>query len=214
MIRHLQRWARKYRERGKYTPVGGAFHWIMAAAVTYQLYSGWDMQRHLVGGQKLDAYQLHSEIGLTLLLLGVLRLGWRLAVPIPINDRDEEGWRATVAHATHAAFYVLFAVLPISGWMMWSAIQPARPLYVAGLLPVPAMPFHHLSPEWQFWMLEKTLAVHVISVVVLTVLIVMHVGAALKHHFWDRDDVLEGMLPDVPHTSSHPGGKHYNPPEA
>jgi len=212
MIRALHRWAKRYHRRGKYTPVGVAFHWIMAAVVIYQLVTGWMMQRYLVGPDKLEAYKLHSEIGLTLLVLGALRLVWRLMVPGPINDADRQGWQTTLAHATHAIFYMLFAVLPLSGWVMWSAIQPARPLHLAGLTPVPPMPFHTLSREWQYRVLDLSEDVHVTGVIVLSVLVTFHVAAALKHHFWDRDDVLEGMLPEVPDSHSHPEAPRHSAP--
>ena len=128
-VQQWREWSVSYRERGKYTPVGVAFHWIMAAVVMWQLVTGWRMQRYLVGPDKLEAYAVHSEVGLTLLVLGALRLLWRLIVPGPINDADKQGWRTTVAHATHAIFYALFTLLPLSGWAMWSAIQPARYSY-------------------------------------------------------------------------------------
>ena len=211
MIRQLQEWSRSYRERGKYTPVGTAFHWIMAAAVTYQLVGGWVMQRYLVGPDKLEAYRLHTEVGLSLLALGVARLLWRMIVPGPINDADNQGWKTTVAHAIHIAFYALFAVLPLSGWMMWSAIQPAEPLYLAGVIPVPNMPFHNLSPEWQFWIMDRALWVHVAGVIMLSLLVPGHALAAIKHHFWDKDDVLKGMLPEIVDSEWHPGGPDYNP---
>ena len=196
----LRRWSQSYRDRGKYTPVGVAFHWTMAALVVYQLASGWWMQRYLVGPDKLDAYQAHSSVGLTILLVGALRLLWRLIVPGPINDADNQGWRSGVAHAIHAVFYTLFVLLPLSGWMLWSAIQPAEPLYLAGLVAVPEMPFQDLSPAWQFRILNMAEDVHVICVVVLALLVPAHAAAAVKHHFWDRDDVFEGMLPEVPNT--------------
>lgn len=211
MIRGLRGWAERYRERGKYTPVGVAFHWIMAAVVLYQLFTGWMMQRYPVGADKLEAYAEHSQIGLTLLLLGALRLVWRLMVPGPINDADKLGWRSRVAHATHAIFYALFVVLPLSGWIMWSAIQPARPLYLAGLVPVPAMPFQTLSTAWQYRLLDFAEDVHVAGVILLTLLVPAHAFAALKHHFWDRHDVLEGMLPEVPDEFDHPSGRRYSP---
>lgn len=211
MNKAIRDWAEQFRERGKYTPVGVAFHWIMAALVIYQLFSGWAMQRHLVGPDKIDAYRLHSEIGLTLLLLGVLRLIWRLIVPGPINDADEPGWRNTLAHLTHLAFYALFAVLPLSGWMVWSAIQPAEPLRLAGLITVPAMPFHNFSPEWQAWVLEQALRVHVAGVILLSLLVPVHALAAIKHHIWDQDDVFKGMLPEIADSEWHPGGPDYSP---
>lgn len=212
MNKAFRHWIEGFRDRGKYTPVGVTFHWVMAAVVIYQLVSGWLMQRYLVGPAKLDAYALHSEVGLTLLVIGAMRLLWRLMVPGPINDADNQGWRSKVAHAIHAMFYALFTVLPLSGWAMWSAIQPARELQLAGLVPVPAMPFQDLSPEWQFWVLDVAEDVHVACAILLTVLVPAHAFAAIKHHFWDRDDVFEGMLPEVADTHWHPGGPNYSRP--
>ena len=214
MIGGLRDWADRYRSRGKYTPVGVAFHWVMAGVVLYQLFTGWMMQRNLVGADKLEAYADHSEVGLALLLLGVLRLVWRLMLPGPINDADRMGWRSRVAHAMHATFYALFTVLPLSGWVMWSAIQPPRALYLAGVVPIPAMPFQTLSTAWQYRLLDAAEDVHAAGIVLLTLLVPVHAFAALKHHFWDRNDVLEGILPEVPDDFGHPSGAHYSPREA
>ena len=211
MIRSLRNWAQRYRVRGKYTPVGVTFHWIMAGMVIYQLSSGWLMPRHMVGPDKLEVYRLHAEIGLTLLLLGALRLLWRLMVPGPINDADNQGWRSTFAHSVQIAFYALFLMIPLSGWVLWSAIQPPRPLSLAGLVPVSAMPFQDLTPEWQYWLLHYAKKVHVVGIIMLSLLVTLHAAAAIKHHFWDRDDVFEGILPEVPDARSHPSGARYTP---
>jgi cytochrome b561 len=80
---------------------------------------------------------------------------------------------------------------------MWSAIQPARPLQLAGLIPLPPMPFYDLSPAWQFRVLDIAQDLHIAGVIGLTLLLPMHIGAALKHHFWNRDDVVEGILPEI-----------------
>lgn len=195
---HLIRdWAASYTERGKYSPIGIWFHWIMAAVVIYQLGSGWMMQRYPVGAEKLAAYALHSEIGLTLLLIALLRGLWRLYIPDPVNDSDAPRWQSRTAKIIHYAFYGLFALLPLSGWCMWSAIQPARPLNLAGVIPLPPMPFYDLSPAWQYQVLGWAEDLHLIGIVGLVLLIPLHVGAALKHHFWDRDDVVKGILPEI-----------------
>ncbi|GGD55373.1 cytochrome b [Erythrobacter arachoides] len=211
-MNRLGQWAKGYRDRGRYTPVGVAFHWIMAAVVIFQLGTGWWIQRYLVGGEKLDAYALHSQIGLSLLALGLLRLLWRLIVPGPINDADEPGVASTIAHITHAIFYALFTILPLSGWAMWSAIQPARPLFLAGIIPVPPMPFYDLSRAWQFRVLDWAMDVHVAAVIVLALLVPAHALAAIKHHFIDGDDVLEGMFPEVQDRRQHPQGARHTPP--
>lgn len=212
MIGPLRDWADRYRSRGKYTPVGVAFHWIMAAMIVTQLLSGWYMQRQPVGAEKLSAYAFHSQLGLAVLLLGALRLVWRLMVPGPINDADAPGVASTIAHLIHAIFYALFVLLPLSGWALWSAVQPGQPLYLAGFIPVPVMPFQDFSPEMAEWAMRLAMNVHVACVVVLSLLVPAHALAAIKHHFWDRDDVLEGMLPEVPDTEWHPGGPNYSPP--
>lgn len=212
MTEGLRRWAGRYRAKGRYTPVGVAFHWIMAAAVIVQLGSGWWIQRFLAGPDKLSAYAQHTQIGLTLLLLGFLRLAWRIVVPGPINDADKPGIESIAAHATHAAFYALFTILPLSGWAMWSAIYPAERLHLAGLIPVPAMPFHDLSRAWQFRVLDWALDVHVAGAIALALLIPAHALAALKHHLVDRDDVLEGMLPELADHRDHPEGAQHTPP--
>ena len=211
MIRAIRRWAKRHGRKGRYTPVGIAFHWVMAALVLYQLWSGWMLERYLVGGEKLQAYQSHSEIGLSLLLLAVLRAVWRLIVPGPINDADRLGWQTTAAHITHILFYGLFALLPLSGWAMWSALQPAAPLSLAGVVPVPAMPFYDLSPGWQRWVLNVSEDAHGLGVVGLALLVPLHVGAALKHHFWAKHDVLEGILPAIPDSQDHPAGAQHAP---
>lgn len=208
----LQAWADGYRNRGRYTPVGVAFHWTMAAVVIFQLGTGWWMQRYLVGADKIAAYQLHSEIGLTLLTLGLLRLLWRTLVPGPINDADKPGFSSKIAHATHALFYALFTVLPLTGWTMWSAIRPAEPLSLAGLLPVPPMPFAELSRAWQFQVLEWSMSLHLYSVVLLALLVPAHALAAIKHHLVDRDDVFEGMLPELTDHHRHPAGPQHSAP--
>jgi cytochrome b561 len=210
MIAAIRNWARRHSDEGRYTPVGIVFHWTMAALILYQLWTGWAMERELVGGDKLAAYRVHSEIGLTLLLLAALRAIWRIIVPGPINDADIPGWRADLASLTHILFYALFALLPLSGWAMLSAIQPAQRLELAGLLPVPPMPFHSLSPAWQEWVLDAAEDVHGVGIAALVVLVPLHVGAALKHHFWDRHDVLEGILPEIPDDFSHPQGPRHS----
>ena len=208
---HVRTWAISYTRAGKYSPVGVWFHWIMAGLVLFQLVYGWMMSRGPVGGDKLAAYALHSELGLAILLLAILRFAWRLFIPDPINDADAPGWESTAAHATHVLFYSLFALLPLSGWAMWSAIQPAEPLRIGGLIPLPAMPFHTLSPEWQFHVLDWAENLHLWGVVGLALLVPLHVGAALKHHFWDRDDVVTGILPEIQDDETAPDHAQYNP---
>lgn len=198
MIAALRDWANSHTAEGRYSPVGVAFHWVMAALILFQLGWGWWMTRLPVGADKLSGYQLHSSVGLVILVLAILRFAWRLIVTDPVNDADRPGWQSKAAHVTAWAFYIAFFGLPLSGWAMWSALGDGAPLRLAGLLPWPDMPFEGLSVAWQWTVMDWTETIHIWLAWFTAALIPLHVGAALKHHFWDRHDVLEAMLPHVP----------------
>ena len=198
MIRQIRAWAERHTAERRYSPVGIVFHWVMAALIAFQLYWGWYMGRLPAGVGKAEAFQVHSDVGLFMLLLATLRFVWRLIVPGPINDADRLGWQTRAAEATHVVFYACFFGLPLSGWAMWSAVEGAPDLAMLGLLPWPMLPFQEIERPLQWLILDWAEGVHLFLVVVLLVMIPLHVSAALKHHFVDRHDVLEGMLPELP----------------
>lgn len=198
MISRLREWGNSYTKRGRYSPVGKAFHWIMAALVLFQMGWGFWADWMIPGGDKVVAYQVHSAAGLPVLLLAMGRMIWRVLITDPYNDADTQGFQTTVAHATAVLFYLAFFTLPLSGWAMWSAIAAPGPLYLAGFIPWPQLPFSQLEPQTAFIILDIAEDVHTASVILLLLLIPAHVGAALKHHFWNRHDVLRGMLPEIP----------------
>lgn len=197
MIEAIRAWAARHAAEGRYSPVGQVFHWVMAALISFQLYWGWHMSRLPVGGEKLAGYMVHAELGLLMLVLAAFRAIWRMIVPGPVNDADRLGWQTVAAHITHILFYICFFGLPLSGWAMWSALGPQLPLSIAGVIPWPQMPFDTL-PAWiQWWVLDWAEGIHAFLILLLVAMIPMHVGAALKHHFWDKHDVLRGMLPEL-----------------
>lgn len=196
MIEAIRRWAARHTAERRYSPVGITFHWTMALLITFQLYWGWHMGQLPVGAEKLDGYRLHSELGLLMLVLAGLRLLWRIIVPGPLNDADTLGWQTKLAYLTHALFYICFFGLPLSGWAMWSALGEGPDLSLAGIS-WPQMPFHQVPIAVQWTVLDWAEDIHTVLVVLLLVMVPAHVGAALKHHFWDRHDVLIGMLPEL-----------------
>lgn len=198
MIERLRAWGNSYTKRGRFSPVGIAFHWIMAALVLFQIGWGFWTDWMMPGGDKVMAYQIHSAAGLPILLLALGRIVWRMLIDDPYNDADTQGWRTKVAHATAMLFYVTFFTLPLSGWVMWSSVASPGPLYLGGFLPWPQVPLNGFEPITRYAILDIAEDVHIGSVILLLLLIPAHVGAALKHHFWDHHDVLRGMLPDVP----------------
>ncbi|GAA4015234.1 hypothetical protein GCM10022280_12360 [Sphingomonas swuensis] len=212
MIERLRQWGNSHTRRGRYSPVGIAFHWVMALLILFQIGWGFWTDWMMPGGDKVHAYQVHSAAGLPVLLLVVLRILWRILITDPVNDADKLGWQTTVAHVTAMLFYVTFFTLPLSGWVMWSSLASPGPLYLGGILPWPQVPLEGLEPATRYVILDLAEDVHTASVIALLLLIPAHAGAALKHHFWDRQDVLQAMLPEVPDWEGHPAGAPNSPP--
>lgn len=213
LINSLLAWARDHTERSRYSPVGIIFHWLMAALVLFQL--GWGFYTDFLfpGGDKIRAYEVHSAVGLPILLLAVLRGIWRILVPGPVNDADRLGIQTIIAHVTHFLFYLAFFALPLSGWAMWSSIADPGPLYLAGVIPWPQLPIGSLDMMTRYAILDFAEDVHRIFVILLLVLIPAHVAAALKHHFWNRHDVLQGILPEIPDWDDPRAGAQHRPRE-
>lgn len=210
-------WAEGHHRRGLYSPIGVAFHWIMAALVIFQLGYGWYLSWLPVGGDKLLGYQTHAEIGLTIMLLGMLRFLWRSQIGTP-ETVDEDSFAGRASHALQVWFYFSFFALPISGWVMWSTLPGDLPLSVAGVIPWPNLPFDQLSEQLQFTLMEWAARVHVWIAWLTALAIPGHAGAAVLHYLIKRDRVLPSMLdlngPDQPGVvgSAPDGGPADEPP--
>lgn len=211
MIDRLRTWAQRYTEKDRYSPVGIAFHWVMALLVLFQLGWGWYASFLPAGGDKLLSYQVHSAAGLPILILAIGRFAWRIVIPGPVNDADRQGWQTQIAYATEYAFYFCFFGLPLSGWAMWSSVAAPGPLYLAGIIPWPQLPLEELPLMARWAVMDVAEDVHHILVWTLMVLVPLHVVAALKHHFWDRHDVLRGMLPEIPDEEDPREGRRRRP---
>lgn len=209
MIEKLRAWARQHTGRARYSPVGIAFHWTMAFLILFQLGWGWYASMLPVGGSKLGAYQVHSEMGLLILILAILRMVWRLMIPGPVNDADFQGLQTKIANVTKYIFYICFFGLPLSGWAMWSSVAEPGLLSVGGIIPWPQLPFFDLPPTLQWAIMDWSEDVHHVLILTLAVLIPLHIAAALKHHFWDRHDVLRGILPEIPDEKIRPEAKKH-----
>ncbi len=212
MIERLRSWGNSYTKRGRYSPLGIAFHWVMAALILFQIGWGFWTDWMMPGGDKVRAYQIHSAAGLPVLLLAMGRIVWRILIDDPYNDADTQGWQTTIAHVTAYLFYLAFFTLPLSGWIMWSSVAAPGPLYLGGVIPWPQVPLHGMEATTRYFILDLSEDLHIASVILLLVLIPAHVGAALKHHFWDRHDVLQGMLPEIADWKDERKGLRHNPP--
>ena len=165
------------------------FHWIIAALVSVNLAIGL-LHESLLDGIA-GAIPLHKSIGLTVLVLTVGRVAWRLAHRPPPLPPAMAAWERRAAQATHIAFYALLLLMPLSGWAMGSAGREARyPTRWFGLIGVPHLPV-------SAGMAGGADGAHLVLGYTMAALVLLHVGAALRHHFVQRDAVLARMLPGL-----------------
>lgn len=168
----------------RYTPVAIALHWLLALAIVGALGVGLYMTSLPFSPTRLKLYNWHKWAGVTILVLSALRLLWRLSHRPPA-DLPMLAWQAQAAHVTHGLLYALFFAVPLFGWAYSSAA--GYPIVWFGVLPLP-----------DFVPKDKALAdtlkeLHKFAAYGLALLVLAHVGAALKHHFIDRDGLLARM---------------------
>ena len=186
-------WAEGYHRRGLYSPIGVAFHWVMAGLMLFQLAHGWYLGWQPVGGDKYVGYQTHTQVGLTIMLLGALRFLWHRQLSGPGNvDAASPAGRAS--RLLQAWFYVSFFALPVSGWVMWSTLPSDLPLTIAGVIPFPNLPFDQLSEGLQHRLMQWAAAAHFWMVWITALAIPGHAAAAVLHHLVERDKVLPSMF--------------------
>jgi cytochrome b561 len=192
----------------RYTAVAIVLHWAIAAAILSNLFVGWWMKGAIdeaaTQARAIAAFQLHKSIGLTVLLLTALRLLWRLTHKPPPLPAGMPGWERFAAKAAHWAFYILMVVVPLSGWTyvssQWAGGKPLNvPTLWFGLFHVPHLfDARAMTDEARAAVSARNHAAHYYLAWSLAGLFVLHVAAALKHHFFNRDGVLTQMLPALP----------------
>jgi cytochrome b561 len=175
-----------------------ALHWLIALGVLGLLAVGWWMEDLPNSPRKIDIYKLHKSAGLTVLALMTVRIAWRLLDRRRPRPPAMPAWQQRAADTSHLVMYLALITMPVSGWLYNSA--SGFPLKWFELFKVPALTGSDATIK------AVSGAVHEYTAVVLAVLAGIHVAAALKHHFVDRDSVLRGMLPftsarPTPHTA-------------
>jgi cytochrome b561 len=194
-------------------------HWAIAVAIAGMIALGWWMgdalEEKVTQAQAIAAFQLHKSIGLTILLLSLVRLGWRFANPVPPLPEGMKAWERRAAIGTHWAFYIIIIAMPLTGWLYvstaWSE-HDHRPLDVPtlyfGLFQVPHLfGLSQLAEGARAALAELFENFHSKLAWGAVGLTALHVGAALKHHFYDRDDVLARMVPGLAKDPAAPKGR-------
>jgi len=181
----------------RYGAVAMSLHWLIAAAIVFMFWLGPFMANlPETDPRQFPLFQLHKSIGLTILVLTLARLAWRLLNPVPDLPARMPPWERFTARAVHYTFYALMIVVPLFGWATVSAAPIAVPTTWFGLFEWPHLPFLADLPRAQKQIVEDPLAAtHATLAFSMALLVVVHIAAALKHHFKDRDDVLKHILP-------------------
>ena len=163
------------------------FHWIIAALVVFNLvvglfHEGVPALRALMGA--------HKAVGITVLVLTLGRIGWRLGHVPPPLPTALPGWDRALARAARWGFYALMLAMPLTGWAMVSHGNPPHPLSWFGLFDVPLLPVgeatHSVAHE-----------AHELLGWLFVGLVLLHIAGALRHHFVLRNSVLGRMIPGL-----------------
>ncbi|KMO43454.1 cytochrome B561 [Methylobacterium variabile] len=187
----------------RYTLVAIGLHWLIALGILALLGIGLAMTRgSLPPMERFALYQWHKSVGLTVLVLMAIRLAWRLFHrPPPLPETMPKAERRA-AGAAHLALYGLLVAMPLVGWAMVSASPYNIPTVLYGVIPWPHLPVLPELPNKAAVEGALKLA-HSYGAWLLIALLLLHIGAALRHHLVLRDDTLWRMLPVVP----RPGAK-------
>ena len=170
-----------------YPTTSKLLHWLVAICVLTTAPVAIAMGRVGPGDLQNSLYNLHKSLGVLILVLMILRLINRLVVGAPIADPKIEPWQKTVSSIVHGLLYVLLLAMPIVGYVANSAYGAATPFF--GLFELPALIGKNESLATTLFTLHRWIGWLVI------VLVFLHIGAALQHHFLRGDNVLRRMLP-------------------
>ena len=170
-------------------------HWAIAACFAFQIGLGWRLDGPR-GPEAFAVFQLHKSVGITILLLTLVRLGWRIANPPPPFPPTMKIWEKRLAQAVHIGFYGLLLGLPLTGWLLVSASKTAIPTYLFGTIPWPHVPgVPGLAPGVKAGVEEAAEIGHQALVFISYAVLFLHVAGALKHQFLERGGDLARMIP-------------------
>jgi cytochrome b561/polyisoprenoid-binding protein YceI len=182
--------------RTRYTTVAIVIHWLIAAAIIFQIILGWRMGDGPKGPTTYALFQLHKSIGITILLLSLARLAWRLFNKPPAPPKGQPRWEQVASKLVHVGFYVIMIGLPLTGWILVSTSRVPIPTLLYGTIPwphVPGLPELAAGPK-HLWHEIGELG-HGVLVKVTYLLLALHLGAVAKHQVLDKDEVLGNMAP-------------------
>jgi cytochrome b561 len=184
-----------------YSRTAIALHWLMALLIFAGFGLGLTMVDMAFSPQKLKFYSWHKWLGLTVFALAAARLLWKLTHESPPLPHAMPMWQQRAAHASHILLYVLFFLIPLTGWL-FSSSKGIQTVYL-GVLPLPDLLSKDIGnivlaaaeAEKPFTVAELLRLTHKTLNYFMGALVIGHIGAAFKHYLIDRDEVMGHMIP-------------------
>ena len=171
----------------RYDNVQIALHWLIALLIFAAFPLGIYMADLKPSPATLKLFSYHKWLGVTIFFLVAIRLGWRASHPVLPPIAGIPRWQEITSIAIHHSLYLLMVVIPLSGWLMSSAA--GYPTVWLGLVQLPDL----LDKNKE---LGETLGeIHETLNLIMLALVVVHAAAAIKHHFIDKDGLLQRMNP-------------------
>ena len=187
------------KERTRYGDVAITLHWLIAIGILTNIPLGlYFAALPHSDPNKFFLTQTHKSIGLTVLVLSLLRVAWRLVNPVPPLPDSMNPFLRVLARVTQFLLYVLIVLIPLSGWALVSSSPLGLPTMYFGQFVWPHIPFLADLPRAQRMpYFHEFVTIHVFLAWSAIVLVPLHIAGALYHQFIRRDAVLATMLPLV-----------------
>jgi cytochrome b561 len=173
----------------RYSNVAVTFHWLTVALVLFQLWLGFTFADMAMGPDRASLFTWHRTIGAVILLVVLARLTYRLLNPPPPYPPELPRWERVAGTWNHRLFYLVLIAMPIGGVIAVSGLVPGPTIQLLGGIAIPKVP--GISKELG----ELAGGVHSAAAWFLIALMAVHVAAALKHQFVDRNRASGRMPP-------------------
>lgn len=171
-------------QRYSYTAI--TLHWLLALLLAFQISLGWALEGH--NSPELFArYQLHKSVGITILLLSLVRLAVRLFTPRPPAS-DGPAWTRALASTVHWLFYLVMILGPVTGWLIVSTARVQVPTLLFGIVPWPHLP---VGPGWH----DPAESLHGAMAWFAIGLFLLHIAGAFRHQWLLGKPELQRMIP-------------------
>jgi cytochrome b561 len=186
-----------------YTKTAVFLHWLIALMIIAQLGVGLLMGEEGLWEPAMrgQLYAFHKATGMLVIVLTVIRIVWRLINPPPALPNGMASWEVFASKATHGLFYLLLLAIPLSGWALVTAAGRG-PVDMFGIFGWPDMPILSSVTNKKEYA-ESISEIHELLAYGMMGLLALHIGAALKHHFINKDGVLMRMIPFCKQCCGH-----------